>query len=290
MSMQVGIQLYSVRNSMQEDPLGTIQKVAECGYKYLEAANHNALEDQGVGFGVSAKELKKVLDDSGAQIVSAHIYPFDEEKYKAVMEYNLEIGNKNIIYPMGNFKDKDQVLEFCETFNKLGELSRTNGLNFLYHNHSQEFMTIGGTSVMDIMMERVAPENMGLELDTFWTMRAGLDPVETIKKYGSRIKLLHQKDMSKDTTSPVNVFEKLEREVGEKGADFFTHISTCVDNKDFTEIGTGLMDIQSIINAANEIGAAQYIILEQDYTQQSDEITSIKISMEAFRKFEGIKW
>ena len=100
MSMKVGIQLYSVRNSMKRDPIATIQSVLDCGYKYLEAANHHALEDPGVGFGVPARELKKVLDGAGARIVSAHIYPFDEEKYKAVMEYNLIIGNRNIIYPI----------------------------------------------------------------------------------------------------------------------------------------------------------------------------------------------
>ena len=100
MALKVGIQLYSVRELMKQDPIKTIYQVADAGYKYLEAANHNALEDQGIGCGVSAEELKKVLDDAGAQVVSAHIYPFNMENYKKVIEYNQKIGNTTVIYPM----------------------------------------------------------------------------------------------------------------------------------------------------------------------------------------------
>lgn len=290
MAMKVGIQLYSVRTSMNQDPVGTIRKVLDCGYTYLETANHNALEDQGVGFGVEAKELKRILDDAGARIVSAHIYPFDESKYKAVMEYNLTIENKNIIYPMDNFKNLDDVLRRCELLNRFGELSRKNGLTLLYHNHSHEFMTIGGETVMGIIMDNTNPEYLGLELDTFWAMRAGLDPVKLICKYGRRITLLHQKDMAKDTDSPVNVFSKLSREVTERQGAEFAYSRQYVKNEDFIEIGKGIMDIQGIIEAANEIGSAKYIILEQDFTQMPDEITSVKLSMEAFRKYGGISW
>lgn len=288
--MRVGIQLYSVRNSMKQDPVGTIRKVLNCGYTYLEAANHNALEDQGVGFGVEAKELKRILDDAGSKIISAHIYPFDELKYSAVMDYNLTIGNKNIIYPMDNFKNLDDVLRRCELLNRFGELSRKNGLNFLYHNHSHEFMTIEGKPVLDIILDNTSPENLGLELDTFWVMRAGLDPVDLIRKYGSRITLLHQKDMAKETGSPVNLFTDLSPEVNEKHGAEFEYSYHLVKQEDFTEIGIGIMNIQAIIDAANEVGSAEYIILEQDFTQMTDEIASIKRSMESFRKYSGIDW
>lgn len=291
MDMKVAIQLYSVRQSMEKDPIGTIQKVLDSGYRYIEAANHNALEDAGLGFGVGAKELKALLDAAGAKIVSAHIYPFDEEKYKEVMEYNLTIGNTNIVYPMDNFKDLDDVLRRCEMLNHFGALSRKNGLNFLYHNHSHEFMTIDGKTVMDIIMDNVAPENLGLELDTFWAMRAGMDNVELLRKYGKRISLVHQKDMAKDTDSPVNVFRKLNREMGEEHGISFAYNRQWVDNdRDFTEIGTGIMDIQEIIDTARESCEAAYIILEQDYTRMPSEIESIQRSMEAFRRYEGISW
>ena len=82
MALKVGIQLYSVRDLMNRDALKTIGQVAEAGYKYLETANHRAMEDDGVGFGVSPEELNEVLARSGSKIISAHVFPFNEENYK----------------------------------------------------------------------------------------------------------------------------------------------------------------------------------------------------------------
>ena len=96
--------------------------------------------------------------------------------------------------------------------------------------------------------------------------------------------------MSKTTDSPVNVYTRLERALTEKQGAEFDYIRQETKEEDFAEIGTGIMEIQDIISCANEIGAADYIILEQDYTSMSDEIESIKASMAAFRRFEGIDW
>ena len=84
--MKVGIQLYSVRNHMAEDPIATIKEVAKAGYKYIEVANHNALEDSGVGFGVTAGELKKIMEDTGISIFSAHIFPLDPDNMTPILE------------------------------------------------------------------------------------------------------------------------------------------------------------------------------------------------------------
>lgn len=144
MALKVGIQLYSVRELMKQDPIKTIYQVADAGYKYLEAANHNALEDQGIGFGVSAEELKKVLDDAGAKVVSAHIYPFNMENYKKVIEYNQKIGNTTVIYPMEYFSSRDDVMRKVEMYEQMGKIAAEEGMTFLYHNITMNSRNLTG--------------------------------------------------------------------------------------------------------------------------------------------------
>lgn len=285
MALKVGIQLYSVRNTMAEDPIGTISKVAEAGYRYLEVANHKALEDDGVGFGVGPQELNALMEKAGSKVISAHIFPFNDGNYKRVVEYNQKIGNHVLVYPMETFKDYDDVMTKVEYYEKMGKIAAEEGMTFLYHNHFQEFQKFNGKTVMDYIVENTDPNHVNLELDTFWTLRGGYDPVEMMEHFGTRIKMLHQKDFAKDTKTPVNMLKL----VGED-----TYITREVFgqykcNDDFTEIGFGQMDIQSIINKALELGSIEYIVLEQDATKL-DELESIKKSMDGFHKFQGIIW
>lgn len=285
MALKVGIQLYSVRGMMKEDPIGTIGKVAQAGYKYLEVANHNALNDAGVGFGVSPEELNSVTEQYGSKIISAHIFPFTDENYKKVVEYNQKIGNNVLIYPMETFASYDDVMKKTEYYEKMGRIAASEGMQFLYHNHYMEFQKFNGKTVMDWIVENTDPAHVNLELDTFWAMRGGYDPVELMGRYGTRIKMLHQKDFAKDAPNPVNMFDVVEEN---------THITREVFNQykepgDFVEIGFGVMDIQSIINKALELGSVEYIVLEQDATKLN-EMESIKRSMEGFHRFDGIVW
>lgn len=285
MALKVGIQLYSVRDLMNKNPLKTIGQVAQAGYKYLEVANHRAMEDDGVGFGVSPEKLNEVLKQSGSRVISAHIFPFNEDNYKKVIAYNQKIGNHTVVYPMEVFKDYEDTMKKIETYEKMGKMAAEEGMQFLYHNHYQEFQEFNGHRVLDLIVENTDPAHVSLELDTFWALRGGMDPVELMKKYGTRIKMLHQKDFAKDAKTPVNMFDVVGKH---------TYITREVFNKykcndDFVEIGFGQMDIQRIIDTALEIGGIDYIILEQDATKL-DQLESIKRSMEGFHKFKGIIW
>ncbi|MGN6715365.1 sugar phosphate isomerase/epimerase family protein [Anaerocolumna jejuensis] len=285
MELKVGIQLYSVRELMKEDPIRTIEQVAEAGYKYIEVANHNAMDDDGVGFGVTAEKLKELMKKSGCKVISAHIFPFNDENYKRVIEYNQKIGNHVLVYPMEVFKDRDDVLKKAEYYEKMGYMAAQEGMTFLYHNHYQEFQEFKGERVLDTILKNTDPGHVNLELDTFWTLRGGLDPIDMMKQYGTRIKMLHQKDFSRDTTTPVNMFDVV-------GKDSYIDRETFVKykcNDDFIEIGYGRMDIQGIIDTAIGLGSIEYILLEQDATKLN-QLDSIKRSMEGFRKFKGIIW
>lgn len=288
MAPKIGIQLYSVKNAIQEKPYEVLWQIAEAGYRYVEAANHNAAEDPGVGFGMPARELKKLLDDLGLQIVGCHVNPLREELLPAVLDYHAELGSTQIgcdieFYPYG---DLDYLKRRCQFFNRIGELCQERGMRYYYHNHYQEFQRIGTGTVYEYIMDHTDPGLVYAELDTYWAARAGQDPVQLIKKYEDRLILLHQKDFPTGLSEPLCLFDGVvdpETEIDWKVFD------QAKNPLAFTEIGTGILPIQDYIEAALSCPGLEYILLEQDATQL-DELESIRTSMGAFQKFKGVEF
>lgn len=289
MPLAVGLQLYSVRNTLAQDPWGTLAQIAEAGFKHLEAANHNARNDAGVGFGVGAAEFRSRLDELGMSIVGCHINPLDLDILPAALDYQAELGNIQFgcdieFYPYG---DIDYVMRRCEVFNEVGRLAKERGMRFYYHNHFQEFQRFGDDFVYDLILENTDPDLVKLELDTYWMYRGGQDPIAWLEKCGDRVVLLHQKDFPADAPQPLNLYDGV--------IDPNENIDRALfrDRKDtrcFTEIGTGVLPIQAIIDAASALPSIDYLILEQDHTAM-DEIESIKTSRDAFAtRFSGISW
>ncbi len=243
LALKVGIQLYSVRQALQANPFQTLEKVAEAGYKYVEAANHNALTDDGVGFDLSAKEMKKALDELGLQIVGCHVNPLKMDRLPAVLDYHQELGNKQIgcdieFYP---YQDMDYLLRRCELFNKVGEMCKERGMRYYYHNHYQEFQKFGDKTVYEIIMENTDPELVFIEMDTYWITRAGHDPLKLMEKYQDRLVLLHQKDFPKESPQPIVMYDG----VIERNKDItYPMFEDTKDPQCFTEIGTGVLPIQ----------------------------------------------
>ncbi len=310
--LKVGLILYSVRDEMAKDAIDTVKKVGELGYKYIETCNHNAINDPGCGFGIPAGQLKETLDQFGTKVISTHIFPLEKADLDKVAEYNHIVGNHNIVNPMGQFSTYDDLMQQCEQFNAIGKKLHEEGLTFIYHNHEFEYRTFNGKTIMEYLYDNTDPDYLSFELDTFWTMRGAKNPVEMIKKFGKRIKLIHQKDFAWDSLQEINLIgltpEDREMKPGEivgmnGNSSYAKNGGKSIISKDeaeaeyrrrrqtsFTEIGTGIMPIQSIIDAANEYTDAKYIILEQDATRMPTQIDSIKKSMEGFKKFTGIKW
>ena len=305
--LKVGLILYSVRDMMAQDPLGTVDAVAKLGYKSIEVCNHNALQDSGCGFGIPAPDLKAKLDAYGSRVISAHVEPLLQADLDQVIAYEQILGNRNIVFPMGRFATYDDLMRQIEQFNAIGRRLHQEGMQLLYHNHYHEFRTYQGKAILDIIAENTDPDYVGLELDTFWTMRGGRDPVEVLRHFGKRIKLVHQKDFAWDAMVPINLIgiHPEDREPKESWSlaafeeafiprgpgphidrETFQRRHTAA----FTEIGQGIMPIQSIIDAASAYTDAQYIILEQDSTRMENQLVSIERSMESFRRFRGISW
>lgn len=288
MSLKVGIQLYSVKNILAKNPYETLRQVAEAGYRYVEGANHRADEEFGAGLGMPARELRQCLDNFGLEFVGCHINPLSEETLPEVLDYHAELGNIQVgcdieFYPYG---DLDYLKRRCQFFNRVGELCLDRGMRFYYHNHFQEFQQFGGKYVYDLVMEHTDPGLVYAEMDTYWMARAGQDPVKWMKKYHDRLILLHQKDFPARLNEPLCIYEGIadpEENIDEKR---FLEIK---NPEAFTEIGTGALPISRYLTAAQSCPNLDYLLLEQDATKL-DEAESIRVSMNAFREFQGLEF
>lgn len=140
--LKIGIQLFSVCDRMKKDPVGAIREIAGLGYRYIEPANHNATEDFGVGFGITADEMLQVLKDTGTRVVGSHIFPFREENAARVLAFNKKIGNPYVVYPQEMYRSKEQIEEVCAFFNQMGRLCK--------ESYSHDGFTEVGTGEMDI--------------------------------------------------------------------------------------------------------------------------------------------
>lgn len=288
MSLKIGLQLYSVRNALQADPWGTLRAVADAGFSYLEAANHNATNDPGVGFGVGAKELRSSLDDLGLSIVGCHINPLLMDILPRALDYQAELGNQQIgcdieFYPYG---DRDFVLRRCDTFNEVGRLAQERGMRFYYHNHFQEFQRIGDQYVYEIIAENTDPELVNLQMDVYWMYRGGQDAIAWMERYADRVILLHQKDFPADAPQPLNLYDGVVSPEQNIDHEVF---QANKDPRTFIEVGTGTLPLTELMAAAERLPRLEYIFLEQDHTAM-DELDSIRTSHREFGRLGSVEW
>ena len=285
MALKVGIQMYSVREHFAKDPVGTIEKVAGIGFKYLEFANLDAHHDSGSGFGANAKEVRAAVDRFGCEIIGSHIAPFDKTNVDSVLKYHTELGSKYLMSKPFN-GTKEENLQAAELYNYLGERCHEAGIQHVLHTGIPNYDE-NGEWTLDIMAKHTEPKNLMYELDTYWILRSDYGVIETIKRFGDRIIFIHEKDMPRDFKGTLNINSLLPLGKscgGYVDKNFFDY----VNKEDFIEIGEGTMDHQSIIDATIEhCPKATHVILEQDYTQL-DEIDSVRISMNNFKKMNNI--
>lgn len=286
MALRVGLQLYSVRNALRADPWGTLEKVAAAGYRYLEAANHSAMTDPGVGFGVSSAELVSRLDNLGLSLVGCHIHPFDLDRLPTLLDYQQRVGNPQIGWPIEFYPygDRDYVLRRADAFNRVGKLCRDRGMRFYYHNHYQEFQALGDATVYETILDHTDPELVFCQLDTYWAYRAGQDAVALIEQYADRMVLLHQKDFPADGAEPLNLYDGVVDPAAPITMDTFMRANNPAT---FTEVGNGVLPIADVLAAAERCPLLDFVLLEQDHSAH-DELTSIRLSRKAFARYDGV--
>jgi len=286
MAIQIGIQLYSVRNSLAADPEGTLNALADLGLTRLEGANHRALTEDGIGFGISADFLAEIMRDRGIEIIGCQINPLGLDRLPTILEFQQKIGNTRVgcdieFYPYG---DLEYVKRRADFFNQVGRIAAERDMEFFYHNHFQEFQRFGDKTVYELLMEYTDPELVKFELDTYWAYRGGANPIDLFETYPERFVMSHQKDFPDGAARPLNLFD------GPLAADASIDMPLFLELEEpaeFVEVGTGILPIQDIIDAANKLPNLKYMLLEQDFASGT-ELDSVRASFEAFKRYENI--
>ncbi|SDS02286.1 sugar phosphate isomerase/epimerase family protein [Microlunatus soli] len=286
MAVDIGIQLFSVRNSLGADPTGTLTALMDLGFTRIEGANHQAATDDGIGFGIHADFLTELINERGASVIGCHINPLDLDRLPRVLDFHQQIGNPRIgcdieFYPYG---DVDYVKRRAETFNRIGRLCAERGMEFYYHNHFQEFQRFGDQQVYRLLLEHTDPELVKFELDTFWAYRGGADPLEWLAEFADRYILIHQKDFPADATQPLNLYDGVVDPDAPITMELFEKVAL---PETFTEVGTGVLPIQDIINAVDKLPNFRFVLLEQDHSTRG-ELASVKISRDAFLGYDNV--
>ena len=199
---EAGLQLYSLRDIYGKDPGAALDKVKECGIKSVETYNTQA---------PTAPELRKMLDARGIKAVSGHFgYEMYEKDLPKIIEQAKALGLEYVgiawIPHVPAMFGMDTVDKAAADFNKWGEALSKQGLKFFYHCHGYEFKPVAegdSKTFMDVLIEKTKPEYVAFEMDVFWVVHPGADPVKYLEKYPGRWQLLHLKDIQKGVRTGV---------------------------------------------------------------------------------------
>ena len=241
---QFGIQLYTMREEMPGDPKGILKQLASFGYKQIEGFEGK----QGMFWDMTHTDFKMYLDDLGVQMISSHCNIFEDFEKKAAQA--AEIGMSYLICPwIGPQKSVDDWKKVTDQFNDRGRICKEHGIGFAYHNHEYSFKAFSGMIPQDFMMENTDPELVDHQMDIYWVVTGGADPIDYLKKYPNRFRLCHVKDRLKT-------------------ADPDERSASC-------DLGTGSIDYPKILKVAQEHGV-KYFILEQERYDNSTPLKSAK--------------
>ena len=267
----VGIQLYSVRDDMKADPMGTLKKIAAAGYKNVEHANYVDRKF----YGYSAADFKKTLDDFGMKMPSGHTVMtaahWDDSKkdFTDVWKYTIEdaatAGQHYVVSPWLDDafrKDMTSFKNYMDRFNKCGSLCKQHGMKFGYHNHDFEFNTmIDGKVLYDLILENTDPSLVAQQIDIGNMLHTGGIALDIMKKHPGRFELMHVKDEIKSTK-------------GEMGGDY-----------ESTVLGKGVMPVKEIVDYGRKAGGTTQFIIEQESYQGMAPVDSVKEDLMVMNKW-----
>jgi sugar phosphate isomerase/epimerase len=205
-----GVQLYSFRDEMAKDALGTLEKIASIGIKKIESAR----SANGHYYGLAPKEMKAACDALGMKLTSGHVAL--DDNFKKTMEEAVASGQEYLICSSMPTRGQtiDNYKSVAEAFNTAGEACKKLGLKFGYHNHEYEFESENGEVLYDVLMDNTQADLVHMELDLGWVIVGRKNPLDYFKKYPKRFPLWHLKDM--------NMIKKESTEFGKGGLDIAT--------------------------------------------------------------------
>lgn len=256
----IALQVYSVRDNAAADFLGTMKELKAMGYDGVELAGT---------YGMTAVECKKILDEVGLELVSAHVN-IDLLEDDAVLDDYAATGIKFVAIPwLVGPKDAAELEAVIARIRKIGERVKAKGMQLLYHNHDFEFEKINDAYILDTYYSRIPAEYLQTELDTCWVNVGGEEPAAYVRKYTGRAPIVHLKDFAGSKSE--NMYALI-------GTDSAKEEST--GKFEFRPVGYGRQDIPAILQAAEDAGAG-WVVVEQDSSSMGKTpMESVKMSIE----------
>ena len=253
----IGLQLYSLRDQFSKNVPATLDQVHSFGIHYVELAGT---------YNLSPEKFKELLAAKGLQPISGH-FPF--ERYRDDVEgiardakaLGLQYTGCAWIPHKDPFDEKT-CREAITVFNRAGEALAKHGLKFFYHTHGYEFQPHGNGTLFDLLMAETKPGFVRYQMDVFWIVHPGQDPVKFLQKYGNRFELMHVKDMKKGTPTGL--------------------LTGHSDVANDVALGTGIMDWPAILKAAKKAGVKWYFI-------EDESPTSVQQIPQSLRFLEQVK-
>jgi sugar phosphate isomerase/epimerase len=243
---RVGIQLYTLRSVAQRDLAGTLAQLGRIGYKEIEFAGY---------YGHDPKEVRSILDTNGLTAPSTHVgIDVIEKTPDKLFSESKIVGHEWITVPSlppGPKATVDDWKRIAAQFNKAAAQVKAAGFRFAFHNHNQELRKIGDVLPLDVLISETDPSLVSYEMDIYWVVNGGGDPIELLRKYPTRFTMLHVKD----SMGPP-------------------------DNK-MADVGAGVIDFAKIFAAANGI---EHYFVEHD--QPADAFVSAATSFASLSKIE----
>lgn len=241
----LGVQLYSFRNQMREDVRGTLAAVREMGFSEVEAAGYQW---------ESADQFRALLDEAGLKCISLFAgYEQLRDDFESVVGEAKTLGAHYVIVawiPHGEEFSLEDLDRAVDHFNEWGRRLSQEGLRFAYHAHGYEFRSHEDGTLFDRLMAGTDPRHVALQMDVFWVVHPGQDPVELLRRYGDRVELMHLKDMAKGVQGDLT-----------GRADVETNVT----------LGTGQIDFPAIVRAAREAGV-RYLFIEDESSRVMEQV------------------
>lgn len=244
--LRIGLQLYTVRALMARDPDATLARVAAIGYEEVEFAGY---------LGHRPEDLARALDRHGLAAPSAQVpLAAVERGWSAALDDACTLGHRYVVVawlPAAGRRTLDDYRVLADQLDRAGEIARTRGIRLAYHNHDFECTPVQGTVPFDLLLERTDPALVRFELDLYWIVKAGRDPLAYFARYPGRFPLLHVKDAGPPP------------------------------GRAMADVGRGTIDFAGIFARRHQAGV-EHAFVEHD--DPPDPIASIRASYEAMQR------
>jgi sugar phosphate isomerase/epimerase len=259
----LGLQLYSVRDNISKDPVGTLEAIAKMGYREVEGYGYK----DGNMFGMPFAEYLKVLRNNGLSMPSSHcnfsLTDYDEgkkslsDRAKRAIDDAVAMGQKYVIFPWLTEAERKEVVKIVQLTKAGAEYAQKAGIRFGYHNHDFEYIQRGpdGRLLIEWLLQEIDPKILAMEMDLYWVCYAKYNPLDWFRLYPGRWELCHVKDMA------------------------------ATEKHETIEVGDGTIDFSSIFRQSQLAGLKHYVVELEHY--RTTPIEGVKKARENFLK---LKW